>query len=495
MRRILFIIMAICLTALSCSKPPVPIDNPASPVKSLTSVRYIGAGDEIKLNYTFLDGEPQSGPVEIPFAVEPLEMLDTLADNQEWLSLGYVSTLTKASSEISDLPILSLEVRNDFLYLTTDLSGVGEGFFNGENGISVRLLVKDESAEIASDFVRIRNMEMVGTLPTIKLVAATSSTLTVTWSVTSFANWTSDIAPSYRFGIYKDPALKTLLVSWISDASSAIWASKSPKFIFSDLEPDKDYWIAVSEVSGTMVNVIKGHTEPWTDVAIGKAGSAVAGDVLLANDFSEFSWGGDLVNVAAGYTASDRSALLHPAGENPVGLGPGWALAANSVEYGIWTTLSKMVASTSLKDWGAQKEGANVLSTTQLCCRPGYLKLGANSYIGRIVTPQLSSLKSTATVKLSFRAARYLTDELTGGVFIIDDSVKGSYGSITGTVTEAASFEVPSDGTWTDYSITIKNVKPTSRIAVGPVRRDGSEAGAKQHRLMLDNLQLTLISY
>ena len=65
-----------------------------------------------------------------------------------------------------------------------------------------------------------------------------------------------------------------------------------------------------------------------------------------------------------------------------------------------------------LDSWGQINEGSSNL----VCARPGYVKLGAASYVGFIVTPEIGSLAEGKyyDLKVTYKAARYESDPCEG---------------------------------------------------------------------------------
>ena len=258
--------------------------------------------------------------------------------------------------------------------------------------------------------------------PVGKFVEATSSTLTFSWSESDFASVVKDTKRPYRIELFKDADCQELEVGWDISANNAIYKSKTPTFLFSGLDQNTTYYFRVTDTESdlTCEEVVSGTTEAFTVTTISET-KANAGDVILAEDFSELIWGGDYLNGFAGYSATDRSSAT--AFDKAQGLNGkdgtawGWYLVDNSTEIGLFNTLKKAVASSRLATWGIIAE---TTPAGHICSRPGMLKLGASTYAAHIVTPELSSLKETATIEVSFKAALYGSDNTSGGVYVVN---------------------------------------------------------------------------
>ena len=205
---------------------------------------------------------------------------------------------------------------------------------------------------------------------------------------------------------------------------------------------------------------VPGTTEAFNVIQISDS-KANVGDMILAEDFSELIWGGDLV-------MGSLDSFLKATGKHPTA-DDHYKLVQPSNEMGLFNTLAAAIPSSRLKVWGAINEGP---ANSYALGRPGYVKLGASSYMVGLATPVLSSLPGTATVKITFKGARYESDATTAAVYLMPSK----------------------SGAWQDYSFEIENVTPASRIAIGTTREDGSTPGKTQHRMYLDEVQIQLIS-
>lgn len=341
-----------------------------------------------------------------------------------------------------------------------------------------------------------------------RCVDVTSTTAVVQWSLSDFADLAVDTAYPASIELYKDESCTDLEVSWdITDLT--LYNKTQPAFIFSGLEPAKDYWcnveiIVPAEIEGDeptryRSEPLKLTTTPSNAV---KMNYGVApGQILLYQDFGELIWGGDVVNKAIGYSAEKRSSateLKKARGWNPVGGDLGYYLCTASTEMGIYNSIGKAIkgSNASLADWAELREDSNVVG--MLCGRPGALKVGASSRVGALVTPVLSGLTETATVEISFKAAPYGSnlenlDPLGTYVSVIEgagvtDNIVMSYASNSLVKT----FDLANALEMREYTFEIPNVSPTSRLAIGGKRNQG-ETG--QHRFTVDDVCIKVVKY
>ena len=332
--------------------------------------------------------------------------------------------------------------------------------------------------------------------PTTKLLRASSSTLTFSWSESNFASADKDLSRPISAALYRDEKCSDLVVSWDFGANNTIFGGKAPAFIFTGLQRATTYYFVATDTESKMASEpLAATTEDFNIVLVGSEKAAV-GDVVVAEDFGELIWGGDLLFGAAGYSHEGRgsaTALTPASGTNPVAPG-GLYLVPASTEMGLFNTLKNAIPNTErIKNWGIiTEDGAN---GGIICARSGYLKLGASSLIGLIVTPVLSNLSGTATVELSFKGSLYGSDPTTAAVEIVNSATFGTIGTtsineVSGTRVQVQPFTLEAGG-WKEYRFEISNVMPSSAIAIGPTR----EGVSGQHRMYIDDIVVKVKSY
>ncbi len=345
-------------------------------------------------------------------------------------------------------------------------------------------------------------MASVGILdldPQLKLHAASGSTLTFEWSYTD--DKATDAARSYNVELFRDEACTDLYVSWLADGKlssgkgifTALAGYPVVRYTFSGLDPETTYYARITNLSFADIQtpVVAGTTAQAGPKAAAN-NPAKAGDIVLAQDFSAFIHGGDIVNSAAGYNAVSgtdfRKTWEKAEGVNPQADGDrplcNWA-----TEFHIHTggTSAEYVEALGMKGWG---------SSGNTSTRPGYIKCGGGSGgIGILYTPQLTALPANTTVKVSFSASAYAEGENVYGSDIIVEAVEGAeFGSNNvvskkGTAFVSKTVDISSAvGRFETYTVTLEGLTPASRIAFSS---NPAQAGANKTRFLLDDIVVT----
>ncbi len=342
-----------------------------------------------------------------------------------------------------------------------------------------------------------------------RFIGSTESSVSIAWSTCD--TWTAndlDKGLPYRLELFADDKCTDLVVAWNASANLADATSTSnavfklgTRFSFSNLDPETSYW---ARVTNTADNVVSEPVECKTGKSNYKAmpAAATVGEIILFQDFHEIVYGGNPIDAAAGVstTKKGKGEQFWPLrGDDPTkDTEKGLVLCSGDREIGLFNTLkSSVAASTTLQDWGRMYEDESTTSKENgaICARQGLLKMGAGSYRGCVVTPELKCLTQPATIELSFKASAFDggDENQTILVHLLDDTkIDGSYW-----VTAASKTQVGTGATgtkadgWKDFTFTIENVTATSRIAIGGENGGGSV----QHRFLLDDIQIKLISY
>ena len=410
---------------------------------------------------------------------------------------------TEALAGIYYVPIPA-DKYNGFNITVKTADGVGETFVekfsNLSGGKIVDLGVIDAQIEIKKSQA-----------PTVAVIASTSSTVSVSWSVSNFASPATDLLSEWSVGIYKDESCSDLVVSWdipttiFTTPEGNIYALEgpySPRFIFTGLEANTDYYVKAwhTAMPESASKAVAAKTLASSNVTIPST-AAKTGDVILSEDFSELTWGGDIAGRFWGYSDNNRGSatgLNSAVGANPVGkhtingFEHNFYLVAPNIEIGLFNTLAKAVKNTRLDGWASISEDN---SAGRACCRPGYVKLGGGSKAGGIVTPQLSAIEGKAVVKVTFKAHPYKEPSSDNtkirAMVIAADESKISNGTIESyTTTESKEFAIPATSEWKEYSCELL-VSGTDRIALYSVR-NGTAASA-QCRTNIDDIKIEVV--
>ena len=347
-------------------------------------------------------------------------------------------------------------------------------------------------------------------VPQVELHSASSSTVAVTWSVSGFADVAADITENWSVGIYNDAACSDLRVSWNipseawtalnGNTAASIGGPYSPRFGFSGLPQGTDFWVKVwyTDRPEYESKPFKVSTLTYTNKSLPET-SASEGDILLSEDFGELVWGGDIAGRSYGYSDENRSsatALDSAAGDNPVGeqtiggVTHKFYLVNPLIEMGLFNTLKAAVPSTRLAGWTSMSEDD---ADGRALARQGYVKLGASSKTGAIVTPPLGCLESKAVITVSFKAHPYKensVDPLEGSVFAVTTAEEGVSVLKSYDMGNKVDFAIDGGEAWKDYSYDVI-VRPGDRIAIS-TRRSG---GTGQCRFLVDEVSLTLKQY
>ncbi len=337
-----------------------------------------------------------------------------------------------------------------------------------------------------------------------KLIRATESTLSFAFSSTEWEHISTDLKQSYNIELFRDEACTDLFVSWIIDpvATAGVFSMNfPPRFIFSGLESDTDYWFRVTDESDSeniMVSEpLKAHTEP-SRVVVSGSGTVAAGEVALFEDFSELVYYGSILDGenAAGFNTASRGNLagIYPAtGVNPTTVNKQFVTGCGN-EGRLFDTMQNPLKTTRLDTWGWCNENGVIGA---LCHRCAVLKLGNASYTASIVTPELGNLSGTATVEVSFKAQ--LVDPDNDQPHLLVEALdNATYNSTSREVTRDPAYtvskpvEVEKKMEMKTYSVTLENVGPGTRIAIGG---DPSLKAGKYIRVFVDDIQVKVVSY
>ncbi|MCQ2142973.1 MAG: hypothetical protein MJY56_02780 [Bacteroidales bacterium] len=129
----------------------------ASRIESITYVPDYNDG-KITLNYN----QTQTGAIiaenpVIYYEIQPASLASVLASNPSMLSLRGNYTQTRAGGpELFDIPIVAAKSGKGLLAVTADVDGIDASAFKGSRGLSVSLLVKDETRSINSEYVAVK---------------------------------------------------------------------------------------------------------------------------------------------------------------------------------------------------------------------------------------------------------------------------------------------------------------------------------------------------
>lgn len=321
---------------------------------------------------------------------------------------------------------------------------------------------------------------------------ASSSTLSFSWTCGGTA--AEDAAKPYTVRLYTDEACTQAVAEYSIPANAECWRGTTPKFVFAGLAPSTTYWFRVSDTSGSTPNVSlprSATTLAFQNVTMPSSVNVTG--VVLAEDFSELSWGADYLFEAAGMgpvssptSFSDRTAGGFYKWDD-------YSASAFPELFGRWNLNSH--------SWTQAPVSATALNNSRLnhwACdsyvriRPGYVALSCDNtsnHKGWILTPQFPVTKDmSATVKVTLTGANFtgksgwdtefavvVLDEAKAGVYTdetVYDSAAGRIASFSwpdeGDATLYQTVSFTSASAWKTVTVNGLKVRPGDRIAIGP---------------------------
>jgi hypothetical protein len=287
--------------------------------------------------------------------------------------------------------------------------------------------------------------------------------------------------------------------------------------MFSGLDPETTYYVKISD--GTNTSIAAYTTAADDNVQFEGAGAAAeVGKIVMKEDFGQFQWGGESVEYFPGYSLVERGkdttkTIFHPSGTIALTYTSAGAVATPSTGFfwatpnthmGLYNTL-KSYSSTRIRygAWYAEED-----KTGTVCVESGCLKIGASKYTADFVLPQITKtvLNGSTTLKLQldFDVAPYCEgnvgkfDNLAGGkVEVLNGKItsprKLAQANTTVKSTTPFTFNTTTAG-WQHVTVTLEGVVYADRIAIGPVRGEGSVAGTDQCRMYIDNIQVKVLA-
>ena len=328
--------------------------------------------------------------------------------------------------------------------------------------------------------------EVVRIPPSASFVSSSSSTAVFGWTTGGTAAEDADVP--YKLELFKDAACTNLQVSFDIEAGNGCWSGKSLRFVFGGLQPETKYWFRVTNTeTGEVSGVVEGQTTAFTVVDPTTVFDAGVGDVILAEDFSEISWGPDEFAGAAGFVPSPKN-LNVPSGVNPSGTFTAYDNTGNRI-FGTGIDLGSSRLS---KGWGFFGNSSTYL-------RNAYLRVGASGGRTHMVTPALSGIPDgmTATIEVTVTATKY-----DSGMQIAAFAVKGltqssitdpgnsSYKKYTGDELSGGQvFDITTVKSFDTGTVTLENVDCDCQLLIG-----SAEDNDGKNRFYLSDVTVKIVS-
>lgn len=298
-----------------------------------------------------------------------------------------------------------------------------------------------------------------------RLMDATSSTLTIQWSVSSFKDGAADNRTPWKIGLYRDAAATRAVAEW--DCSPGLFRQKDsrlkfqiPRFFFTGLEPGTTWYFKAEaeDCSG----IFPFETTPFTRKTPDNA-PARPGDLLLGEDFSEMVWGPHQEIFSVGYAPlhPDRMRQIVPV--DPATNRANYYLRSNEF-FLPWDSFRN---ATRLADWEMMPPWAYLPRNPEnLYLTP----LGVQLYGGletAVVLPPLLALTKPSTVRVRIKTSQ-VSDEAT---FLVYTTTAESYepdsqGLSPGMIPLARFERIGTEGRWSVSEAVLHNVATPYRIGV-----------------------------
>ena len=390
----------------------------------------------------------------------------------------------------------ALELTNTADFTVQKIAGAWTLITGSDTGVSTKMSVnvtgsadKVEIAEFKIDKVYAIKAQLIGT---------SSSTLSFTW--TEGVSVDDDIAMPYTAALYKDEACTDLEISYSIPGNDGCFKNKSPRFVFSGLQPGTNYWFKVTDASTSGDNlkesaVIPATTDAFNCVMV-SADPAAVGDVILAEDFGQICWGADELTEAAGIDVSDSGVAYNTDTKKSFT----YRVADHFVAYtGQYAQRSLTAQSVAKKEDGMRLAHWAQGQYARIYIGPGYLFLSTMSYGTHIITPQLTSIPEGKTAKL--KVTVHASGKVSGGeaMFAVQHG-KTFYEISSNNQTNKKTLDL-STNTQTitfnggitnleEFVVTIDGVVSGDRIAFGPT---SESTAANTNMMIISDMKIEII--
>jgi hypothetical protein len=356
------------------------------------------------------------------------------------------------------------------------------GAADGVSGNDARMLLSD---------IKITVKALDDPIPptlTVSLENVSSSTAAFSWTYGESA--AADTAKAYTASLYSNSACTDLVVSHSFKHGASCWGANSPCFSFGGLAPSTTYWLVVEDTTDSVTaDPVSATTDPFTVVDATTVTGASAGDVILAEDFSEIGWGPDILGVAAGFEPSTK-AVGAPSGVNPSG---------SFIKYD--NTGSRFFGSGVDLGTSRLSKGWGFFGNSSVYLDNGYTRVGASGGRTHIVTPALSGIPAgkVATLDVTITATKY-DSSIDISVFAEKgltmnsqtNTSEASYRKYTGAslnVAKASSFGITTTKNWQTKTARISNVDSECQLIIGSLENHDNK-----NRFYISDVTVTIVS-
>lgn len=389
----------------------------------------------------------------------------------------------KLDVELTNTTDFTIQQVSDSFALITGLeTGVSTQLLAGVNGVAEKVVI----AEFVIDKVYPIQASLYYT---------SSSTLTFTWTEGISAD--DDISKSYTITLYGNAAGTDVVLSYDIDAEHPCWNGNQPRYCFSGLDAGTDYWFKVTDTSEGAVDVVSDLIPARTDdftIVEPSGDEAEAGDVILAEDFSELYWYADEISRGAGYSPG-TSVSLSTYQDRTVASFVGWRgkFPTDGTTDGMLTKYSTAKKKGRISKW-AQGH------TARLYIGPGYVYLGTPSYTTHVITPKLGRIPAGMSAKIQVTVHASGVKSGQKARIAVQDS--GISFSEVGSGTETNKNKLQLDDNYQEFTftggftvlgeftVTLDGVKQNDRLAFGP---GWTNQASTDNQMILSDMTVTIL--
>ena len=311
----------------------------------------------------------------------------------------------------------------------------------------------------------------------VSALRTTDTTATIAWTTDAQnatgvdTDYTIDATHNYRVAIYRtaECTRSSLVVSYES-ISGAAFGGKQPRFIFTELTPATEYYIKVFDLTGKGEN-----SEPvkiTTAATATEAGSVVVkdaaeGSLILFQDFSTLSYGGDISYSAMGVAPKDLSSLKQTTplrSKQVINSDSALGFALPTDELMLYSDMKGIIDDFGIESWG-------YIGEKGIFAHPGYLRLVAKDDQSSLCTPLLTAIMQgkEAQLKVVFKAATATTSDGCLRISALAGaSISSSFAATYTREVSSESVTITGRGSedWREYSVTLSGVLSGSTVAL-----------------------------
>ena len=311
----------------------------------------------------------------------------------------------------------------------------------------------------------------------------TSSSISFSWSHDGY-DTQDEVDKTYLISLYANAACTDMLVSHLITPSDACWNNSTPRFVFGGLNPSTKYWFIARDVTGGITSApVSATTKAFTPVDARYVSNASAGQVILAEDFSEIGWGSSEFDYSAGFYPTDPD-LTVPSGLITSEDGRYEVYNANHIRLFDITSIS---SSDRLSGWG-------FFGNSSVYAYAGYLRVGVTASGARthIVSPALAGIPNgkDAVIDVTVTSCRNEANDNDVAVFLEDGSSithnKWKYYGVT--LSEGYPLGTKSRE-WSTSTVRIAGVSNTNRLVFGSLSNIDTK-----NRFCITDIQVRIVS-